>query len=80
MTKSITIHLSDESYNLIKSAAENSNKSLSNFVIYATKAFLSHEMFVDAEEMNKILNDVTLLEDIQKAQMDTEEGRYRIVE
>ncbi len=80
MTKTITVRINDESYNMIKTAAEGSKRTISNFMEYATISYLSQEAFVDDEEMDDILNDDELMRNIRKAQKDVKEGRYRIVE
>lgn len=80
MTKSITINLSEESYNMIKTAAEGSKRTISNFMEYATISYLSQEAFVEDEEMNDILKDKNLLMNIRNAEKDIKDGRYRIFE
>jgi len=80
MPKTITVRIDDESYNMIKTAAEGSKRTISNFMEYATISYLSQEAFVEDKEMDEILNDNELLSSIAKAKKDIKEGRYRIVE
>jgi len=80
MAKTITVRINDESYNMIKTAAEGSKRTISNFMEYATISYLSQEAFVEDQEMDEILNDDDLLRNIRKAQKDVKEERYRIVE
>ncbi len=80
MVKTISVHLSDESYNMIKNAADGSKRTISNFMEYATISYLSQEGFVDDLEMEEFLNDNNLLSTIRKAKKDIKAERYRIVE
>lgn len=80
MSKTITIRLDDDTYKMIKSAAEGQMRSISNFVEYATVSYLTEEAFVSDEEMEQIITDTDLVRTLKKAKIDVRAGRYKIVE
>jgi hypothetical protein len=80
MAKTITIRLDDETYNLIRNAAEGEMRSISNFIEYATLAYLTEEAFVSDEEMERLLSDEELLATLRGARSEVASKRYRIVE
>lgn len=80
MAKTITIRIDDDTYNMIKTAAEGERRSISNFIEYATITYLTEESFVTDSEMNEILEDEKLLKALQIGKKEIEEGKYNIVE
>lgn len=80
MAKTITIRIDDDTYNMIKTAADGERRSISNFIEYATITYLTEESFVSESEMNEILADEKLLKTLQAGQKEIEEGKYTIVE
>jgi predicted transcriptional regulator len=79
MAKTITMRVDDDTYNLIKTAADGHRRSISNFIEYATIAFLTEESFVNDNEMDEIMNDENLLKSLQQGRKEVKEGKYRIV-
>jgi len=55
MAKTITLRIDEETYALIKKAAEGEHRFISNFIEYATLVFLTEESFVPNNEMEEIL-------------------------
>lgn len=80
MGKTITIRIDDETYRLIKKAAEGERRSISNFIEYATISFLTEESFVSDTEMDEIIRNEELLKSFSKAEEDIKQGKYRLVE
>lgn len=80
MSKTITIRLDEETYDMIKSAAEGQMRSISNFVEYATVSYLTEEAFASEEEMEEIMSDTELVQALKKARPDIRSKRYTIVE
>ena len=80
MGKTITIRIDDDTYNIIKTAAEGERRSISNFIEYATITYVTEESFVSENEMNEILEDEQLLKALQKGERDIKEGKYRVVD
>ncbi len=80
MSKTITLRLNEKTYDLIRSAATGSRRSISNFIEYATVAFLAEDSFAIDLEMMEILSDTELISDLERGRKDIEEKRYTIVE
>ena len=80
MGKTITIRIDDETYKKIKSAAESEKRTISNFMEYATIAYLENNRFVSDEEMIQIAEDHELMSRLQQSLQDIKRGNYRIVE
>ncbi len=80
MGKTITIRIDDDTYDLIKKAASGQKRSISNFIEYATIAYLADDSFVSDEEMDEILNNEKLLKSFQNAENDIKNNRYRMIE
>lgn len=79
MPKTITLRLEDDVYKIIKSAANGTRRTISNFLEYAALSFLSQESFVSDTEMDEIINDKDLLNSLKQGQKEVEAGRYKIV-
>jgi predicted transcriptional regulator len=79
MAKTITMRVDDDTYNLIKTAADGDRRSISNFIEYATISFLTEESFVSDNEMDEIMNDENLLKSLKQGRKEAKEGKYRIV-
>jgi len=79
MGKTITIRIDDETYKKIKSAAESEKRTISNFMEYATIAYLENSNFVSDEEMIQIAEDQELMNRLQQSIQDIKRGDYRIV-
>lgn len=79
MSKTITMRVDDDTYTIIKTAADGDRRSISNFIEYATIAFLTEESFVSDNEMEEILEDENLLKNLKQGKKEIEEGKYRIV-
>ena len=80
MGKTITIRIDDDTYKKIKSAAESEKRTISNFMEYATIAYLENSSFVSDEEMIQVAEDHELMNRLQKSMQDIKRGNYRIVE
>jgi len=80
MGKTISIRIDDETYKRIKSAAESEKRTISNFMEYATMAYLENSNFVSDEEMIQIAEDHELMNRLQQSIQDIKRGNYRIVE
>ena len=80
MGKTITIRIDDATYEKIKSAAESEKRTISNFMEYATVAYLENSSFVSDEEMKEIVESRELLNRLQESIQDIKRGEYRIVD
>jgi len=73
------MRVDDDTYQLIKAAADGERRSISNFIEYATISFLTEESFVNDDEMDEILKDETLLKNLKQGRKEIKEGKYTIV-
>ena len=79
MAKTITLRISDENYNMFKTAANGTHRTMSNFLEFAALSFLSQDAFVADREMKKITNDKKLLNSLKQGEKEINEGRFKIV-
>jgi predicted transcriptional regulator len=80
MAKTITVRVDDGTYNKIKTAADSERRTISNFIEYATLAYVENSSFVVDEEMKDILENGELQNNLKQSLEDIKEGKYRIVE
>jgi len=79
MAKTVTVGVDDITYKRIKSAADSKRRTISNFIEYATMAYVESSTFVDDQEMKDIAGDKVLLKNLKKSMDDIKRGNYRIV-
>ena len=79
MAKTVTVRVDDTTYKRIKSAAESERRTISNFIGYATMAYVESSTFVDDQEMKDIVGDKVSLKNLKKSMDDIKRGNYRIV-
>ena len=79
MAKTVTMRVDDVTYNLIKLAAAGERRTISNFIEYATMAYLAEDSFVSDTEMEEILKDDKLLKSILAGNDEIETGKYRVI-
>jgi uncharacterized protein (DUF1778 family) len=79
MSKTITVRIDDDEYEMIKKAAQGTRRTISNFMEVAAIAYVSQESFVSDSEMKEILNDKELLKDLKHGEKEIKEGKYKIV-
>lgn len=77
MAKTITVRIDDDTYEIIKKAADGQRRTISNYLEYATLNYTLNETIVDDLEMEEILS---FEEDIKKGLSDIAAGRYRIID
>ncbi|MDH5718835.1 MAG: CopG family transcriptional regulator [Spirochaetia bacterium] len=79
MSKTITIRVNDNIYELFKKAAAGDRRSISNFIENATLSYLTNETYVSDEEMSEILSNSELINNLEKGLQDIKKGKYKIV-
>ncbi|SIQ44662.1 hypothetical protein SAMN05920897_1096 [Alkalispirochaeta americana] len=77
MSKTITVRLDDNIYEMFKKAAEGQKRTISNYVEYATLNYTVNETIVDDAEMTEIM---AYSDELQKGLSDINAGRYTIIE
>jgi uncharacterized protein (DUF1778 family) len=79
MSKTITLRIDDEIYEVFKFAAKGEKRTISNFIETAALNYLSQDSYVDQSEMKEILEDKTLVRNILNGLKDAENGNYEII-
>ncbi len=79
MTKTVTLRMDEEIYNILKAAASGEKRTISNFIEYAALNYLSSSSYISDNEMNEILNDNNLKDGLRKGMDDVKNGKYVIV-
>ncbi|MFA6570023.1 MAG: CopG family transcriptional regulator [Bacteroidota bacterium] len=77
MSKTLTLRIEDDLYNLFKLAAEGERRSISNYIEFAALAHTLGEVNVSDEEMEEIKPHFS---GIRKGLADVKKGRYSIVQ
>ena len=79
MSKTITVRIDDDVYEMFKKAAEGDRRTISNFVEYATLAYLTNDIYVSDNEMDEILSNPSLIKGLKSGINDVRKGNYKIV-
>ena len=77
MSKTITVRIDDNVYEMFKKAADGQKRTISNYVEYATLNYTVNEAIVDDAEMTEIM---AFSDELQKGLSDISAGRYTIIE
>jgi predicted transcriptional regulator len=80
MSKTVTLRLDDEVYDLFLKAAKSENRPLSNLIETAALSRIREQQFVDDTEMSEILADEGLLKRMQKGARESKLGKGRFVD
>ena len=78
--KTITVRVDDNTYNVLKKAADGERRTISNFIENASLSYLTNEIYVSDYEMEQIMKDAKLVSGIKKGLEDVKKGKYRVVE
>ena len=79
MAKTLTVRVDDDTYHIIKSAAEGERRTLSNFIEYATIHYVLGEYYVEDVEMDEIRKDKALVKNLSSAAEKIKKGKYKFV-
>ncbi len=79
MSKTVTLRLDDQVYQMFKNLAKDDNRSLSNFIETAALNFVEEHDIIDEFEMEEIRNNTILNKSIQNGLSDAESGQGRFV-
>ena len=79
MSKTVTLRMDEQVYQMIKVAAAGQRRNLSNFIEFAPLQYLASSISVDDEEMQQILKDAELVSNLRSGIKDVEAGDYSIV-
>lgn len=76
MTKTITLRINEDMYDLFKKAADGQKRTISNYLEYAALNYTINDTVVDDIEMEEILS---YQKDIQQGLSDINAERYTII-
>jgi len=80
MPKTVTLRLSDETYELLREAAEAQHRPLSNLIETAALARVREAQFIDDAEMAEIAASESLRKRLARGAADAKKRRGRFVE
>ena len=80
MSKTITICLDDDKYELFQRFAQMDNRDISNFMETATSRYIEEISYVDEFEMMEINSNQELNDSLNNARNDIKNNRRRIVD
>ena len=80
MSKTVTLRLSDDVYQLFRQSAESDNRPLSNFIETATRRFIEQSELADESEMAEIRGNAALNRSIRCGQADSRGKRGHFVD
>ena len=79
MSKTVTLRLPEQTYELFRTLAERDNRPLSNFIETAATRYVEMEQFVDEFEMAEIEANTELNRSLKRGVKDTKAGRGHFV-
>ena len=77
--KTVTMRVDDDIYQTIRLAADGQKRNMSNFIEFATMQYLLSDQYVSDVEMQDILQDKTLIDNLENGLKDLKAGNYTIV-
>ena len=77
--KTVTMRVDESVYEIIRQAADGQKRNISNFVEFATLQYLTSSQYIDQAETNDILNDKSLVENLNSGLQDVKNGDYTLV-
>jgi predicted transcriptional regulator len=80
MSKTVTLRLDDEVYDLFREAAKAEKRPLSNLIETAALSRIREQQFVDDAEMSEILANDNLLKRMKKGACEAKLGKGRFVD
>ena len=75
MSKTVTLRLKDQTYDLFRKLAEEDNRPLSNFIETSTLKYIEEHEYVNDYEMEEIRNNKELNKSIKAALQDARNKR-----
>lgn len=80
MSKTITLRLSDEEYDLYLSAAQAVKRPISNLINYLAQKKLEEDLFVDQIEMDEIIGNSKLVASLKKGSKDVKQMKGSFID
>ncbi|HET54194.1 MAG TPA: CopG family transcriptional regulator [Ignavibacteria bacterium] len=79
MSKTITLRVDEDFYEMIKAAAKGERRSISSLLEYSAIFYISNSSYVSDSEMKEILSDEDLVGSLRTGMQDIEKDEYEIV-
>jgi len=79
MSKTVTLRLKEDTYDLFRKLAKHDNRPLSNFIETAALRFIDDSEYVDRFEMSEIVKNDELNASIKRGLDDVKAGRGQFV-
>ena len=79
MSKTVTLRIGENIYDMFRAMAERENRPLSNFIETAALRYLQEHELVDEFEMREISQNTNLLSSLKKGHADAKARRGRFV-
>jgi uncharacterized protein (DUF1778 family) len=79
MSKTVTLRIGENIYDMFRAMAERENRPLSNFIETAALRYLQEHELVDDFEMREISQNTNLLSSLKKGHADAKARRGRFV-
>jgi len=79
MSKTVTLRLKEDTYDLFRKLAQQDNRPLSNFIETAALRYIDDSEYVDTFEMNEIVQNEDLNESIKRGLEDVKSARGQFV-
>ena len=79
MSKTVTLRLGENIYDMFRLMAERENRPMSNFIETAVLRYLQEHEFADDFEMTEISGNASLLASLKKGHADAKAQRGRFV-
>ncbi|NKC15632.1 MAG: CopG family transcriptional regulator [Gammaproteobacteria bacterium] len=80
MSKTVTLRLSEDTYEKFRAFAESDNRSLSNFIETSALRYIAEHEYVDEFEMAEIHSNSELQAGLKRAMQDAKSRKGRFVE
>ena len=77
--KTLTLRVHEDTYELLKKAADGQRRTLSNFIEYAAISYVTSDMNASDEEMEEILSNPSLVKDLKSGLKEAKKGNYQVV-
>lgn len=77
--KTVTMRVSDDIYQMIKTAANGQRRNISNFIEFATMQYLTSSQYVDESEMDEILSNKELVKNLKQGLKEIKNEEYKLV-
>ncbi len=77
--KTVTMRIDESVYEMIRQAANGQKRNMSNFIEFATLQYLTSSQYIDPSELDDILNDKSLVENLNLGLQNVKNGDYTIV-